>query len=170
MRPGADREGEGLTIAEAARAFGVSENAVRQRIKRESITAHKIDDVWRIWLPDREGSRSPDHKATSRAIVVNPAALAQLEAIRDQWLQPLVDQLKDQAEQIGRLSAEKAAAIEDAEHLREEIAALRAARDRRTAPATGQGEAIAGEGSAAPQPVSGHPGPSARPWWRFWGR
>jgi hypothetical protein len=38
-----DQEAEGLTIAAAALRIGVSENAVRQRIKRESIQARTID-------------------------------------------------------------------------------------------------------------------------------
>src|SRR4051794_34636658 len=102
MRQATDQEGDGLTIAEAARVLGVSENAVRQRIKRESVTARKVENVWRIWLPDHQRSRSSDHETgyqattsadhqadqePTRRITVTPAALSQLDAIRDQWLQ-----------------------------------------------------------------------------------
>ena len=38
---------------------------------------------------------------------VSPAARAQLEAIRDEWLAPLVAQIREQAERIGRLEAER---------------------------------------------------------------
>ena len=56
---------------------------------------------------------------------VSPAAVSQLEAIRDQWLQPLIDQIAAQAEAIGRLReqveapdlrlAEQAAALAERE-------------------------------------------------------
>ena len=39
-----------------------------------------------------------------------PATDAQLEAIRDQWLAPLLAQIAEQAERIGRLAAERDAA------------------------------------------------------------
>jgi chromosome segregation ATPase len=51
-RDQADYEAEGLTIAATAHQLGVSENAIRQRIKRESIDARKIDGMWRIWLTE----------------------------------------------------------------------------------------------------------------------
>src|SRR5215208_7092021 len=41
-------------------------------------------------------------EATGHGSAVSPAARSQLEAIRDEWLQPLVEQLKAQAEEIGR--------------------------------------------------------------------
>ena len=40
-------------------------------------------------------------------MAVSPAAYAQLEAVRDQWLAPLVAQIAEQAERIGRLEAER---------------------------------------------------------------
>ena len=43
----------------------------------------------------------------ARAVTVSPAAYAQSEAIRDQWLAPLVAQITEQAERIGRLEAER---------------------------------------------------------------
>ncbi len=38
---------------------------------------------------------------------MNPNARAQLEAVRDEWLAPLVAQITAQAERIGRLEAER---------------------------------------------------------------
>ncbi len=38
---------------------------------------------------------------------MNPTARAQLEAVRDEWLAPLVAQITEQAERIGRLEAER---------------------------------------------------------------
>jgi len=47
-----------------------------------------------------------DYEATTSVPIVSDAARAQLAAIRDEFVQPLVDQIAAQAEQIGRLSAE----------------------------------------------------------------
>ncbi len=41
---------------------------------------------------------------------MSPSARAQLEAVRDEWLAPLVAQITAQAERIGRLEAERDAA------------------------------------------------------------
>ncbi len=40
-----DREATDLTISQAARYLGVSENAVRQRIKRGTLAAAKVDGL-----------------------------------------------------------------------------------------------------------------------------
>ena len=54
------------------------------------------------------------------AVVVNPSAAAQLAAIRDEWLQPLVDRIAELERQAGRLEAERDAAAQlvDAERQR----------------------------------------------------
>ena len=115
----------GLTIAEAADYLGVSENAVRQRIKRGTIEATKVDGLWRVQIHDHQTDQEPasgrdqevayphrlagDQEADpppTTVPMVSPAARAQLAAIRDELVQPLVDQIAAQAEQIGRLTAE----------------------------------------------------------------
>ena len=57
----------------------------------------------------RTTRRDARHDATG-AVAVNPTARAQLEAVRDEWLAPLVAQITAQAERIGRLEAERDAA------------------------------------------------------------
>ncbi len=75
MRPGqeptissdqSDHQASGLSIAEAARRLGVSENAIRQRIKRETISAAKVDGVWQVFLADHETDQPGNHQATTR--------------------------------------------------------------------------------------------------------
>jgi excisionase family DNA binding protein len=124
----ADQEGRGVTITEAARRLGVSENAIRQRIKRGTVAAWKVDGVWRVMLA--EGSNSPDQQTDHQddqeadrqgrpsgdyepvmTSAVSLAARAQLSAIVEEMLAPLVAQHEartaDLARQIGRLEAER---------------------------------------------------------------
>jgi len=120
----------GLTIAEAADHLGVSENAVRQRIKRGTIPAAKVDGVWRLAVADQEPDRqtdredrpsverSADHEATTRPVVVSEAARSQLEAIRDEWLRPLVERIGALERENGRLEAERDHATAERDRLR----------------------------------------------------
>ena len=80
-------------------------------------------------------------------MIVNPNARAQLEAIRDEWLQPLVSTIAEQAERIGRLEQERDGQAETIADLRRQLAeaALAAA----SAP------------PAAPPPPSATPTPDA---------
>ena len=157
-----DQEDTGLTIAEAARRLGVSENAVRQRIKRGSVTASKIDGVWRIPLVDHgdqepghqatmssdyEGNQEADQEETTRSAVVSPEARSQLEAIRDEWLTPLVTRIEALSRDLGRVEQER-------DQLRVALERLQVSRDLAT-------EHPAEQVSPEHRP---------RPWWRFWER
>lgn len=150
-------QGHGLTIGQAADVLGISENAVRQRIKRGSLEAAKVDGIWRVVAGDHEADyqatgRSDyqaDHEPTTSQPAINPAALAQLEAIRDQWLQPLVTQIRELERDVGRLTAERDHAI----HERDEL----------------KGADISREISAKPSStVTETATPLRRPWWKFW--
>ena len=108
---------------------------------------------------------SAGNPATLPAIV--EAQRASLEAIRDEWIRPLVDDLRAAERAIGRLEAEReqatvarAAAELERDALAAEVARLRAVADtpeeRQDAP-----HATEPAGAVSPPP---------RPWWRFWGR
>jgi len=62
-------------------------------------------------------------------LVVAPTAMAQLEAIRDQWLRPLIDELNEKSEEIGRLKAERDVAIEHVEIAEAQTRAAQQERD-----------------------------------------
>jgi hypothetical protein len=67
------------------------------------------------------------------AVAVSPAARSQLEAIRDEWLQPLVDQLREAERTIGRLEAERDQAVQERDDLWEQVdQLLRSASDEET--------------------------------------
>lgn len=79
-----DQEPTGLTINQAARALNVSENAVRQRIKRGTLPAEKIDGIWRVDIDDQDANHEPDHEtgqptATTSAISDQSAYVEHLE-------------------------------------------------------------------------------------------
>ena len=61
---------------------------------------------------------------------VSPAARSQLEAIRDEWLAPLVAQIREQAEEIGALRAERDALAADRGRLAAEVARDRGLADQ----------------------------------------
>ncbi len=73
-----------------------------------------------------EGVAGNNTPSSSRA--VSPAARSQLEAIRDEWLQPLIDQLREAERTIGRLETAHGQAAQERDALRAELAAARNAR------------------------------------------
>ena len=119
----------GLPITEAAKHLGVTTELLRKRAQRGTIPAYKADGRWFVVLdqaddPVQDSTRDQAHVVLDEAQMtgqdsvpippgrgIAPAAMSQLEAIRDEWLQPLIDQLKTQATQIGRLEVERDQAI-----------------------------------------------------------
>lgn len=143
----ADHQAHGLSIADAARHLGISENAVRQRIKRGTVEAAKVDGVWRVTVAESlivgdhevdhqtgqesqpsagyEERRPGDHEATSQP-AVSVSARAQLSALVEEMLAPIISQHEEQtaqlARQLGRTEAER-------DQAREEVSAARLERD-----------------------------------------
>ena len=117
---------EPVSVPVAARTLGISERAVRKRIAAGTLRAEPFGRSYRVWLPEDAAppgpepgpapgpGQGPEHgpepieaEYRARAVTVSPSAYAQIEAIRDQWLAPLVAQITEQAQQIGRLEAER---------------------------------------------------------------
>ena len=112
-----------VDVATAARALGVSAGAVRKRLERGHLTGHKEAGQWRVVLPADNATRhdttdTTRHDATGGA--VTPTARSQLDAVRDEWLQPLVDQLRALERDYGRVEQER-------DQLRAEVARRTAA-------------------------------------------
>ena len=178
----ADHQAVGLPIAAAARALGVSENAVRQRIKRGTVDACKVDGIWHVQVETGGDERRPSggHEPTGRSDhqgdrhhrppadqeadrplpAVPAAARAQLAAIVEEMIAPLVAAHEERtaalARDLGRAEAERDQIASERAALRAEVARLRAVED---APETRQ------DAPHATQPTDPAPLPP-RPWWR----
>ena len=91
--------------------------------------------------------------ADTVAVSVSPAARSQLEAIRDEWLRPLMDRNEELARENGRLEAKRDA-------LAAEVARLKAAQDASVAAPFTPG-ATQAEETTLDAPT---------PWWASWWR
>jgi excisionase family DNA binding protein len=98
----------GVTITEAAEQLGISREALRKRVIRGKIPAQKDSEgVWRIVLG---GTDTADIKAADGKDDQPPDTLSaptqQLQAVMDQWLRPLVSEIRELATENGRLKLE----------------------------------------------------------------
>ena len=67
-----------------------------------------------------------DDNASEASIAVSMAARSQLEAVRDEWLQPLIDQVREAEHALGRTEAERDQARHERDALRSELDRMRA--------------------------------------------
>jgi len=98
-----------MDVPGAAEVLGLSNDAVRKRASRGTVPARKTGSRWQVGvIIDRTlTDNQPDTNRTDDLITQpSESARLQLEAIRDEWLQPLINQITDQAEEIGRLKSE----------------------------------------------------------------
>jgi hypothetical protein len=171
--------GRWATLREAGETLGISEDSVRRRLRNHQLHGRRVGTAqgfqWRVWVgpgapPPAEAADEPDaggpadsapggaDSAPNGAESPAESALAlarmraeEMAAYTRALLEPLHAQLKEQAEQVGRLSAEVG-------HLQEQLAAERAERER--------WEAVLAEAEEAERATES--AQSRRPWWRFW--
>lgn len=117
-----------VDVVEAAKVLGMSPSAVRRRIRRGELPAHKVNGKWRVVMDSEVVTEDVDGGAADAEhdLVQIEAARRQLEAIRDEWLQPFVLQISHQSERIGRLSERLREVERERDQLREERNLLRA--------------------------------------------
>lgn len=121
-----------MSVEQAAELLGISRSAVRKRIARRQLDARKVEGRWQIMLDTEivQDSTSVAGEETRQPGI----SLEQLEVIRDEWLQPLMLQVRSQAEQYGRLEARYRAVEEERDRLLVECEMLRARLDAQPAP------------------------------------
>lgn len=91
---------------------------------------------------------------------VSARARAQLASIQDEFIAPLVERIEDLSRDVGRLGAERGAAVAERDRLRDEALQLQRAQELSRAAPMRPGEAErVGVGHGV-----------LRPWWRFWER
>jgi hypothetical protein len=137
-------EGVGVSIREAADALGVSPNAVRMRIRHQTIPAFKDGDQWRVilnghtptgWSPtsdQRSGPTSPPTSVETDHAPVSPVAQAQLATVIREAVAPFIEELGSVQRKLGATEQELAQERAHRERVeyeyetaRKELAALR---------------------------------------------
>jgi excisionase family DNA binding protein len=172
-----------VTVEDAATLAGVSVRTIRRWIQQGHLPYTEDEQGKRVSPADvpmaREragrghvrghGTRSFGHDrrhdtmATDRDTAMTAPALssatAQLEAIRDQWLRPLVDRIEELSRENGRLEAEREALRIEIDRMR--LAPNDAPQDANAAPVRDD----------APAGASDSPRSGWRRWWRrmTWG-
>jgi len=192
-----------VTAEEAAQLVGVSARTVRRWIQRGFLLAVATDDGQRVVPADLLAAKRAagghghgrghghGHHAPVTAMdtdtdtdmstpaTVSPAAVAQLEAIRDQWLRPLMERSEELARENGRLAAERDAAARERDRAQEQLDADRSIADQLVDLLQHERDAALAEvarlsaGPPTPAPpiaVSAASVASPAPWWRFWDR
>ncbi len=171
----------GVPLHEAAELLGVTVELLRKRAQRNTVPAYKVDGRWYVVLDgtpsgldaappgpvqDRTGSPGQDESQRDPP-AVSPAARSQLEAIRDEWLRPLVDRIGELEREAGQLQErvhgverERKAFQVERDAALAEVERLRAAQD---APSAAPAPHHA---TAATEPA----GDTSVPWWKFWER
>ncbi len=171
----------GVPLHEAAELLGVTVELLRKRAQRRTIPAYKVDGRWYVVLDgvlnvQDTGASDPvlDHpscpgqdESHHAPAVVSSTARSQLEAIRDEWLRPLVDRIGELEREAGQLQERVRGVERERDTFRAERDAalakdeqLRSAQD---APSAAPAVHHATEASdAAPD--------ASVPWWKFWER
>lgn len=179
--PGTNSGTQRYTVPQVARLLGISERAVRKRIDTGTLAAERDGRRWLVCLvaepePEPRGTTpepNPEPNGTDAEPIeadyrpVPGAARAQLEAIRDEWLLPLVDRMAALEREAGMLTAERDAARHRAETAEAERDALTA----RLVALEAAGRATAADATneaAAPAETPQQGG--KRRWWAFWRR
>src|SRR5215212_6326524 len=147
-----DRRDEGITVAHAAERLGISKEAVRKRISRETLRSDKDPDgTVRVYVPS---SGTPAATFDRDELIAElRARIEDLRTDRDAW--------RDQARRSDYMAS---TAMERTRELESRLRELEApAQDEATSEAQGSPD------SAAPTPTDAGEGPQTgtrRPWWR----
>ncbi len=124
-----------------------------------------------------DSEMEPDEQAPPPG-AVSPAARSQLEAIRDEWLRPLVDRIGELEREAGRLQAERDALAErlaDDRKLADQLVdVLQAERDAALAEVerlkAAQDAPVAAPAAHHAAETTEAAGDPSVPWWKFWER
>jgi hypothetical protein len=127
-------------MSEAAKILGISREALRQRIRRNSIEAEKVDGVWYVYLDsvkpqegdsvgggwtstDGSGNRTPNDIATGMAL-----NLSIQQAIQNA-IAPLIAEVAASREEVRSTREAYAKAQEDAHNLHIDLERMKHERD-----------------------------------------
>jgi len=152
-----------VDVTTAAELLGISEEAVRARIRRGKLAAEKVGALWRVHLPNGEPTATPNTTVPSRDTTSRPTTehVAPHDTTpRDLDLEPLAAVIRDQNHRIEELAAAAAFWQVRAHQAEEQLKALGAGETR---PEASQ--------DAVESPQTSEPAPTGLvAWWnRLWG-
>jgi len=149
------------TVREAAIRLGISEAAVRQRIRRHTLLVERSGSIVYVVLADDPPYNTADNTAidtpyetvdaTPDSTAITRSTEYQLEVIRETLLRPLIEQNERQQERIAELEREAGSLSTERDALRSRLSILE----------EHQAESPAEPENAAPEAVHA-------PWWRRW--
>ena len=155
-----DNDRTAVTIAEAARALGMSTDAIRKRLQRGTLPGEKIGGGWRVFLGDAAPVAAGPTGHRPDASSPRPDADRTTAVAPDALVETLRDEVRYLREQLAERSRELAAERERFDILhREALARI---------PALGAGHDPPSASPAAPGGTEPREPESA--WWRFWRR
>jgi hypothetical protein len=155
------------TLDEAATTLGISPNAVRQRLKRGTLTGEKTAGGWVVWLPADQATTG----VTGWSVTDQPPTTDRPTGDRPRPtsdagvdLGPLAELIASQGDEIGRLRETAAIWQIRAMQAEERLKQLTAGETSESPPQTRATAAPEGQGATI-RSARGQP-PGA--WWRRW--
>ena len=153
-----------VTISEAAKALGISEWAVRRRIKAGKLQATLVGREWRVALADSLSASEEPQDASEQSLAVSATAL---EALAEALAEANV-RASDERKRVAELEQERSELYGRLGFYQARIQELERRVLELEAPKEAPAEIANRPSHFENRADSGSQKVSSRPWWQFW--